>query len=81
VGDELLALDGHRLRIPEDARRLLMGCGSAAPITVLFCRDGLVRQTQLACDPPAIDRWRLSIDAATAARTAEARCRWLRVVP
>jgi hypothetical protein len=58
-----------------------MGCGSAAPITVLYCRDGLVRQTQLACEPPAIERWRLSIDADAAARTAEARCRWLSLLP
>jgi predicted metalloprotease with PDZ domain len=81
VGDELLALDGHRLRSPEDARRLLMGCGSAAAINVLYCRDGLVRQTQLVCEPPGIERWRLCIDAAAAAHTAEARRRWLSLLP
>ena len=81
VGDELLALDGHRLRSPEDGRRLLMGCGSAAAVTVLYCRDGLVRQTQLVCEPPGIERWRLCIDAAAAAHTAEARRRWLSLLP
>ena len=81
VGDELLALDGHRLRSPEDGRRLLIGCGSAAAVTVLYCRDGLVRQTQLVCEPPAIERWRLCIDAAAAAHTAEARRRWLSLLP
>ena len=81
VGDELLALDGHRLRSPEDGRRLLMGCGSAAAISVLYCRDGLVRQTQLVCEPPGIERWRLCIDAAAAAHTAEARRRWLSLLP
>ena len=81
VGDELLALDGHRLRSPEDGRRLLIGCGSAAAVTVLYCRDGLVRQTQLVCEPPGIERWRLYIDAAAAAHTAEARRRWLSLLP
>ena len=81
VGDELLALDRHRLRSPEDVRRRLMGCGSAGAITVLYCRDGLVRQTKLTCEPPGIERWRLLIDAAAAAHTAEARARWLSLLP
>jgi hypothetical protein len=48
---------------------------------VLYCRDGLVRQTQLVCEPPGIERWRLCIDAAAAAHTAEARRRWLSLLP
>jgi len=48
---------------------------------VLYCRDGLVRQTQLACDPPAIERWRLSIDPGASSGTAKARSRWLSLLP
>jgi predicted metalloprotease with PDZ domain len=81
VGDELLALDRHRLRSPEDVRRQLLVSGCAAEITVLYCHDGLVRQTQLACDPPAIERWRLSIDPGASFGTAEARSRWLSLLP
>jgi predicted metalloprotease with PDZ domain len=81
VGDELLALDQHRLRSPEDAKRKLMTCGSGAPFTVLYCRDGLVRQNDLVCEPPAIERWRLAIDPAAPAPTAEARRRWLGLLP
>jgi hypothetical protein len=58
-----------------------MGSGSAAAVTVLYCRDGLVRQTQLVCEPPGIERWRLCIDAAAAAHTADARRRWLSLLP
>jgi predicted metalloprotease with PDZ domain len=81
VGDELLALERHRLRSPEDVRRQLLAHGCAAEITVLYSRDGLVRQTQLACEPPAIERWRLSIDPAASAGTVEARSRWLSLLP
>jgi len=81
VGDELLALDQHRLRSPEDAKRRLMTCGYGAPFTVLYCRDGLVRQNVLVCEPPAIERWRLSIDPAAPPPTAEARFRWLGLLP
>jgi len=81
VGDELLALDQHRLRCPEDVRRRLMDFGPGAPVPLLYCRDGLVRQTQMACEPPGIERWRLSIDPAAPHRTAEARSRWLSLLP
>jgi len=81
VGDELLALDQHRLRSPEDAKRRLMTYCSGAPVTVLFCRDGLVQHNVLACEPPAIERWRLSIDPAAPAPIAEARSRWLGLLP
>jgi hypothetical protein len=58
-----------------------MACGSTGAITILYCRDGLVRQTQLTCEPPGIERWRLSIDPAASAHTAEARARWLSLLP
>jgi predicted metalloprotease with PDZ domain len=81
VGDELLAIDRQRLRCPEDIRRRLVGSDSGAPLSLLYCRDGLVRQAQLCCDPPAIERWHLGIDPAASAHAAEARSRWLSLLP
>ena len=78
VGDELLALDQQRLRTPDDARRHL---NQTSPLDVLFCRDGVVRQTTLSTEPPGIERWRLKLDANASASATEARRRWLSLLP
>ncbi len=83
VGDELLAVNGERLRSAEHLDQLLQRhCpegGSA--VTLLFCRDGRIRQTPLIPEPPQIERWSLVIDPTAGAEAAEQRRRWLELVP
>lgn len=83
AGDELLALDGERVRREEDLRsRLAAGgdCG-ARHREVLFCRDGRIRSTQLLPEAPAIERWRLTIAPESGPAAAEQRARWLSLEP
>ncbi|MEB3261226.1 MAG: PDZ domain-containing protein [Cyanobacteriota bacterium] len=84
VGDELLALDRRRVRRVAEVEALLASADpspSAPPLTVLFTRQGLVRETTLVPEPPAIERWRLLPlpDANSAA--LERRRQWLELVP
>jgi hypothetical protein len=44
---------------------------------LLFCRDGRVRSTTLLPEAPAVERWTLALDPATAEATASQRRRWL----
>ncbi|MFM7269542.1 MAG: M61 family metallopeptidase [Cyanobium sp.] len=83
VGDELLALNAERLRSSQHLDQLLQrhcpAAGSA--VTLLFCRDGRIRETPLIPDPPQTERWSLQIDPAAAGEAAEQRRRWLELVP
>ncbi|MFM7268995.1 MAG: M61 family metallopeptidase [Cyanobium sp.] len=83
VGDELLALQGERLRSPEQLDQLLghNGADGGCPITLLYCRDGRIRETSLIPGPPETARWSLAIDSASGAKAAERRRRWLELVP
>jgi predicted metalloprotease with PDZ domain len=81
LGDELLAIDQQRLRTPEDACQLLVGSPDSVALHVHFCRDGLLRQTSLQCDPPAVERWQLAIDPDAPATAATSRARWLSLLP
>ncbi len=74
VGDEWLALNGVRLRSPEDVDQLLQAPGR---FELLFCRDGLVRTTSLRPAEPAIESWALVLDPDTASTCAAARRQWL----
>ena len=91
AGDELLALDGRRLRRPEDLAEAFgspaggtdePGAAAAADRELLYCRDGRVRTTRLNPDPPAVARWRLvdePLPENAQARTN--RQRWLSLQP
>ncbi|MEB3334376.1 MAG: M61 family peptidase, partial [Cyanobacteriota bacterium] len=84
VGDELLALDQHRLRRGEDGEAVLARLakeGRLEEIPVLFCRQGLVRNTRLTPQPPAVSRWRLRPLAEATADALERRRQWLELVP
>jgi predicted metalloprotease with PDZ domain len=89
VGDELIAIDGQRVRQQEDLAWLLddarLGAeerrrGSTRTLPALFCRDGRVRSTTLHPSPPVPERWRLRIDPAAPA-AADRRARWLSLEP
>jgi predicted metalloprotease with PDZ domain len=84
VGDELIALNRRRLRRTADVEALL---GSAAvtesgeALTLLFCRQGLVRDTTLCLEPPAIQRWCLRSIPQASSAALERRRQWLELVP
>ncbi len=80
VGDELLALDGRRLRREDDLQLPKGGDGDLSePLEVLFCRDGRVRRCQLRPGAPQVDRWRLVADPEATAAALERRERWGRL--
>lgn len=76
-GDELLAVDDHRVRSPESLLQLWReGCSHQ----VLFCRDGRIRQTMLTPTAPDPERWRLLPQPDASPQQLSARRRWLEVV-
>ena len=81
VGDELLALDGERLRSSEDWERLLSRGQPDGERELLWVRDGMVRRSSLWPGPPAVLRWVLEADPAADPGTAERRAAWLRLGP
>ncbi len=82
AGDELLALDGVRLRRPDDLALALSHTMALAEREVLYCRDGRVRSTGLRPDPPSPLSWQLVIDPLLASdQTGRNRQRWLSLLP
>ncbi len=85
VGDEVLALDGLRLRSQEDLVAALTPPDAGPALQrreLLYCRDGRVRTTVLQPEPPAVNRWRLAIDPLLDDDlTRAARRRWLSLEP
>ena len=79
AGDELLALDGRRLRSPDDAERDLQQAAPGRERQLLWVRDGLVRSSPLRPEPPAVQRWLLEIDPAANPETSARRAAWLRL--
>jgi predicted metalloprotease with PDZ domain len=77
VGDEWLALDGVRVRSVDDVMDLLQPVLPLRGLALLFCRDGRVRTTTLLPEAPAVERWTLDLDPASAEATAPQRQRWL----
>ncbi len=79
VGDELIALGRRRLRKVADVDVAL--AGALSPQDLLFCRQGVVRETTLTPQPPAVQRWRLRPIADASPAALERRRRWLELVP
>jgi len=78
VGDELVALDGWRMRQPEDLASLLQ---AERPQSLTVSRRGSLRQLTLLSAPPAVDRWTLAPDLAASAQAVARRAAWLGLVP
>ncbi len=78
VGDELIALEGLRLRKPEDLAPLLQA-GQRQAITI--SRRGRLRTLAITAASPAVERWRLLEDPAAAPEALQRRRQWLGVVP
>ncbi len=81
VGDELLAIDGCRVRSEDDLVELLGPVDQPATVEVLLCRDGSVRSLPLQADPPVVVRWRLTSDENPDDAVSERRRRWLELRP
>jgi predicted metalloprotease with PDZ domain len=79
VGDELIALGRRRLGKVADLEAAL--AGPSPPRDLLFCRQGMVRETTLTPQPPAVQRWRLRPLAEASPAALERRRRWLELVP
>ena len=81
-GDELLALDGLRLRRPDDLSLAIGPTRTPAERELLYCRDGRVRSTVLLPEPPAVASWQLVIDPLLVSdQTGLNRRRWLSLQP
>ena len=78
VGDELLALDGERLR---QADSLKDGWIPGQSRELLFCRRGRVRCSSLLAAPPEVGAWSLQQDPAAGAPALERRRQWLSLLP
>jgi predicted metalloprotease with PDZ domain len=78
VGDELIALEGLRLRQADDLPALLKA-GVAQALTI--SRRGLLRTLMITPDPPVVERWRLRPDPAAAPTALVRRRQWLELVP
>lgn len=78
VGDELLALDGERLRRGD---ALKTGWTPGQGREVLFCRRGRMRQATVVAAPAAVECWRLEADPAAPAWTLDRRRQWLSLLP
>ncbi len=78
VGDELIALDGRRLRQSEDLLDLLQ---QEQTHRLTVCRWGLLRDLSLAPAPPMVERWQLRPATDPSPEALERRRRWLALVP
>jgi len=78
VGDEVLALDGERLR---QADALTTGWTLGQGRELLYCRRGRVRRCQLTPEPAAVEAWRLESDPAAPPQALERRRQWLSLLP
>ena len=79
VGDELLALDGYRLRSADDAERELKRRAPGVERELLWVRDGSVRRSLLRPAQPAVQRWVLEAHPEASAAAEQQRAAWLQL--
>ena len=77
VGDELVALDAERLRLPEDLDSLLDLKRSGHQLQLLITRDGLMRSLTITPASPSIRAWTLGLVVDQTEETTARRNRWL----
>jgi predicted metalloprotease with PDZ domain len=78
VGDELLALDGERLR-QADSLKGVWSPGQSREL--LFCRRGRVRCSSLTAAAPVVGAWSLEQDPGAGTPALERRRQWLNLLP
>lgn len=79
IGDELVAVEGFRVRRPEDLEPHLAIDPAPRALQLLSCRDGVLQQRQLLPQAPRPASWVLEIDPAADASAALRRAAWLRL--
>ena len=79
IGDELLALEGLRLRQSADLALALGDRPPSGPLELLAVRDGRVRRRTITPAAPAVERWRLVRDSRSSRACAERRANWLQL--
>jgi len=79
VGDELIALNGERLRQPDDLNLILpSGVGRSLPAQeLLIARQGLMRTLVIEPGPPTVERWALESMVGPSAEALARRQAWL----
>jgi len=77
VGDELLAIDGERVRSTDDLATLLSPAFAGRQRRVLICRDHHLKEVELTPEPPAIKAWSLEGEKEASPAQLLARQRWL----
>jgi len=78
VGDELVAIDGQRLRRPEDLQTVLRSDGSQE---LLITRRSQLRRLTLCCAPPQVERYRLTRHSSANPSVLERQQLWLQQQP
>lgn len=83
VGDELIALNGERLRQPDDLNLILpSGVGRSLPAQeLLIARQGLMRTLLIEPGPPTVERWVLESMVGPSAEALARRQAWLALQP
>jgi predicted metalloprotease with PDZ domain len=76
VGDEILAINGFRVRCIEAVADLIRNCRE---IKLSFARRGLMKETFLQPDT-AIESWRLDIDPQASSGQLALREQWFKTV-
>ncbi len=79
IADELLAVDGLRVRRPNDLDAVLQATTAPRPLRLLCCRDGVIQERQLAPEPPRPSRWWLEPDPLADAAAGARRAAWLQL--
>ena len=74
--DELIAIQGRRLRRINDLSGLLRG---STPVPIVYARRGRLAETQLIPDE-AVDRWRLSWDPGASRSQRALRDQWFQIL-
>jgi predicted metalloprotease with PDZ domain len=77
VGDELIALQGQRLRRPEDLTPVLAAQQSGPPLSLHFVRDGRLLHTSFVPGAPQVERWSLESLPEVSDAMLQRRGRWL----
>jgi len=78
VGDELVAIDGQRLRRPEDLQTVMCSDGSQE---LLITRRSQLRRLTLCCAPPQVERYRLKRHSSASPSVLEHQQLWLQQQP
>ncbi len=81
IGDELLAVEGLRVRRPDDLEPFLTANTAACSLHLLCSRDGVIQQRQLEPESPRPSRWWLEPDPDADAAAAVRRTAWLQLEP